>query len=121
MLNLVARIVLLTHSCFIIWALFGGFVARNNTTTLIVQLLCVSWGLITTWFGVPCPLTLLEKWLLAAASSPVYEGECLPHYLWEPWSIPQGPTLAISMLLLLLLLNGAAYYPLLRKRMSHND
>lgn len=119
MYNFLASFVVVLHITFVAWVLVGGFFARKSRIATMLQLFCLLWGILITWFGFPCPLTDLEKMFLSLAGEQSYEGEFLPHYLWSKFQISQGPILAIVMLILLFSLNIVAYFPIIKAKIRY--
>ena len=75
-----ATLVLFIHLLFILWVVFGAFVARSRPVLLLLHMASLIWGILTelVW---PCPLTLLENWLGQRAGIEPYQGGFLLHYL----------------------------------------
>ncbi len=73
--------VLAIHAVFILWVIFGAFVARSRPKLRWFHILCLVWGVLVEVLPWPCPLTLLENWLEAKARVAPYAGGFLMHYL----------------------------------------
>jgi len=76
-----AVFVLLLHSLFIVWVIFGAFVARSRPILRWLHIASLVWGIFTELLPWPCPLTVLENWLEAKAGVQPYQGGFLLHYL----------------------------------------
>lgn len=73
--------VLLLHTLFILWVIFGALVTRNRPVLRGLHVASLIWGILTELTALPCPLTLLENWLEAKAGVEPYQGGFLLHYL----------------------------------------
>jgi uncharacterized protein DUF2784 len=76
-----AVFVLFLHALFIVWVVFGAFVARSRAVLRWVHIASLIWGILTELLPWPCPLTVLENWLEAKAGVQPYQGGFLLHYL----------------------------------------
>ena len=72
---------LILHALFILWVVFGAFVARSRPMLRWLHIASLVWGILTELLPWPCPLTLLENWLEAKAGVQPYPGGFLLHYL----------------------------------------
>jgi hypothetical protein len=112
-----ADAVLLLHLAFIVFAVFGGWLALRWRWMPWLHLPAATWGVIVEWSGSICPLTYLENHFLRLAGDARYAGGFVERYLW-PLVYPQGLTrqhqLAIG--LLVLVANLAAYAAVLARR-----
>ena len=73
--------VLLLHTLFIVWVIFGALVTRNRPVLRGLHVASLIWGILAELTAWPCPLTLLENWLEAKAGMEPYQGGFLLHYL----------------------------------------
>lgn len=73
--------VLLLHTLFIVWVVFGAFVTRSRPILRWLHIASLVWGILTEVMPWPCPLTVLENWLEAKAGVEPYQGGFLLHYL----------------------------------------
>lgn len=73
--------VLVLHTLFIVWVVFGALVTRNRPILRGLHVASLIWGILTELTLWPCPLTLLENWLEARAGVEPYQGGFLLHYL----------------------------------------
>ena len=73
--------VLFLHALFIMWVIFGAFLARSRPVLRWLHIVSLVWGILTELLPWPCPLTVLENWLEAKAGVQPYQGGFLLHYL----------------------------------------
>ena len=86
-----ADIVLFSHLLFVTFVISGlllifvGSVFSwswvRNTVFRILHLLSIGIVVIQSWFGVVCPLTILENWLREKGGEVVYEGTFISHWM----------------------------------------
>jgi hypothetical protein len=76
-----AVFVLVLHALFIVWVVFGAFVARSRPVLRWLHIASLVWGILTELLPWPCPLTLLKNWFEANAGVQPYQGGFLLHYL----------------------------------------
>jgi hypothetical protein len=84
-----ANLVLLGHFLFVLFAVFGGFLALIDWRWAIAHLPAVAWSSFVNLAGRTCPLTPLEKSLRRAAGKDDYEGGFIQHYI-GPLVYPGG-------------------------------
>jgi hypothetical protein len=98
-----ATLVLLVHALFILWVVFGAFLARSRPQLRRVHIACLIWGVLTELLPWPCPLTLLENKLEQKAGIETYQGGFLLHYLDKlvypdvPQSILVGAAIVVAI------------------------
>ena len=73
--------VLFLHALFILWVVFGALLTRSRPILRWLHIVSLVWGILTELLPWPCPLTVLENWLEAAAGVQPYQGGFLLHYL----------------------------------------
>lgn len=73
--------VLFIHALFILWVVFGAFLARSRPILRWLHMVSLLWGILTELLPWSCPLTLLENWLETKAGIEPYRGGFLLHYL----------------------------------------
>ena len=73
--------ILLLHSLFILWVIFGALLTRSRPLIRWLHIASLVWGVLTEVLPWPCPLTLLENWLEGRAGIEPYQGGFLLHYL----------------------------------------
>ena len=78
---LLADLVLLVHLAFIIFVIFGGFLAINNVKWAWLHVPTAVWGGLVEFAGWICPLTPLENWLCFKAGAGTYQESFIAHYL----------------------------------------
>jgi uncharacterized protein DUF2784 len=78
---LLANIVLILHLAFVAFVLFGALLALKWKKLMWVHPLAVSWGALTEFAGIVCPLTPLEDGLRRLGGAGGYEGGFIEHYV----------------------------------------
>jgi hypothetical protein len=73
--------VLVLHALFVVWVVFGAFLARSRPWLRGVHIASLTWGLLTEFLPWPCPLTLLENWLEARGGATPDQAGFLLHYM----------------------------------------
>src|SRR5512140_3093381 len=97
------ELVLFLHFAFVLFAIFGGFLALLDLRWVWVHLPAVLWSSVVILAAWTCPLTPLEKSLRVKAGGTEYQGGFITHYL-GPLVYPGGMprrlelTAAISIL-----------------------
>ncbi len=82
MLALVAAAVVAAgHMAFLGYLVLGGFLGLRRLAWLWPHLASTIWSVWVTLTGWTCPLTTLEKDLLARGGRTPYEGSYIAHYL----------------------------------------
>jgi uncharacterized protein DUF2784 len=76
-----ATLVLFVHALFILWVIFGAFLARYRPILRWLHIASLIWGILTELLLWPCPLTFLEDLLEGRAGIEPYQGGFLLHYL----------------------------------------
>ena len=69
------------HLAYLVYAAVGGFLALRWRGWLWPHLVSTAWSVVVTVTAVRCPLTALEKELLARAGEPVYDDSFTAYYL----------------------------------------
>ena len=77
------------HLGYLLYAIFGGFLGLLDVRWLWVHLVSSTWSITVTATAVNCPLTKVEKWLIAESGGTVYSGTFIDHYLEGP-IYPEG-------------------------------
>lgn len=108
--QMLADLVLLCHLAFIIFVLFGGFLALWWRWIPWVHLPAAFWGAALEFGGWICPLTPLENWLRQASGGAGYTGGFIEHYaiavIYPPGLTPQ---IQLLLGLVVILMNAVAY------------
>ncbi len=50
------------HMMFLLYVMFGGFIAWRWPRTILLHLVAVGWGIASVVLGLECPLTDAENW-----------------------------------------------------------
>jgi hypothetical protein len=95
---LLADLVLLVHLAFIIFAIFGGFLAIKNVKWAWLHVPTAAWGGLVEFAGWICPLTHLENWLRCRVRAGTYQESFIVHYL-SPLIYPTGLTRDVQIIL----------------------
>jgi Protein of Unknown function (DUF2784) len=69
------------HMAYLVYAVFGGFLAFLGLPWLGLHLLSSTWSFTVTLTTLNCPLTTLEKWLWVQAGVTPYDGTFIEQYL----------------------------------------
>lgn len=115
--RILADVVVVFHLLFVLFALFGGFLALRWRWMPLAHLPALAWGVWIEVSGGICPLTPLENRLRAAGGEAGYHGGFVEHYL-LPVLYPAGLTRELQWTLaaILLLVNAIAYLLVWRRR-----
>lgn len=107
---LLADAVLLLHLAFVLFVLFGGFLALKCRRAIWLHLPAAIWGAVVEFSGWICPLTPLENWLRAQGGEGGYEGDFIVRYV-IPILYPEALTPQIQVILALVVMgvNVAIY------------
>ena len=116
-LQLAADLVVLLHLLFIVFAVFGGFVALRWPGVAALHLPAVLWAGLVELLGWTCPLTPLESRLRAGGGSAGYDASFVEHYV-LPIVYPAALTRDTQVVLGIgvVLVNVAVYAWLWRRR-----
>ena len=118
--RLLADLVVLLHSGFILFALLGGLAAMKRPRIAWLHVPALAWAVAVEAAGWICPLTPLERHLRLAAGQTAYAGGFVEHYL-VPILYPGSLTRADQLLLALalLLFNAVVYGAGCHRRKAH--
>jgi uncharacterized protein DUF2784 len=108
-----ATFVLFVHALFILWVVFGAFVARCRPRLRWLHIASLIWGALTELLPWPCPLTLLENWLEQSAGVEPYHGEFLLHYL-DKFVYPDVPAGVLIVAAVIVCLLNLVFYARLK-------
>lgn len=108
--GLVADAVLVAHLAFVVFAVFGGFLALRWHWWTMIHLPAACWVVLVEWMNWPCPLTPIEQHFRVLAGQDGYSGDFVSHYL-MPIIYPGNLTRSTQVLLgaLALMINAIAY------------
>ena len=93
-----ADLVLIVHTLFIIFAVFGGLIVIKWYKVIWLHIPCALWGALIEFFGWICPLTYLENYLREIGNGNYHGSSFIQHYL-LPIIYPPGLTTDIQILL----------------------
>ena len=79
--GILADIVVLAHTAFILFAVFGGFLVLRRRRLAWLHIPAVLWAALVEIAGWICPLTPLEKLLRRRAGDGMYQSDFIEHYL----------------------------------------
>jgi uncharacterized protein DUF2784 len=116
--RLLANAVVLVHALFIVFIVFGGFLAWRWRWVAVLHVPAAIWGVLIEYRGWICPLTPLENALRVKAGQAGYSGGFVEHYL-LPAMYPSGLTPRMQAVLgtLVLVVNVVAYTIFVRRLM----
>ena len=116
--RLLANAVVVVHALFIVFIVFGGFLAWRWRWVAVLHVPCAAWGVLIEYNGWICPLTPLENSLRMRAGQQGYSGGFVEHYL-VPAIYPAGLTPRIQVVLgtAVLVVNVITYAVVVRRLM----
>ncbi len=116
--RLLANAVVVVHALFIVFIVFGGFLAWRWRRVAVLHVPCAVWGMLIEYNGWICPLTPLENSLRMRARQQGYSGGFVEHYL-LPAIYPAGLTPRIQVVLgtAVLVVNVITYAVVVRRLM----
>jgi uncharacterized protein DUF2784 len=79
--RLLADVVVILHFTFVLFVLFGGFLAWWKPRIAWLHLPAAAWGAAVEFGGWVCPLTPLEQWLRLRAGASVYDSDFIGKYV----------------------------------------
>lgn len=115
--RLLADALVVVHGAFVLFVVFGGFLALWKTRLAWVHIPAALWGAYVEFAGKICPLTPLENHFRQLAGERGYNEGFIEHYL-IPLMYPEGLTRDIQLMLglVVLAINLIAYGLVLRKQ-----
>lgn len=87
--RILGNLVLASHFVFVLFAVFGGFLALWKRWPIWLHVPSVLWSSFVNLFGRVCPLTPLENRFRHLAGQAGYEGGFIQHYV-APLVYPGG-------------------------------
>jgi hypothetical protein len=108
--GILADIVVLAHTAFVLFAVFGGFLVLRRRRLAWLHIPAVLWAALVEMAGWNCPLTPLENLLRQRAGERIYQSGFIEHYL-MPVLYPAALTreLHTALGLAVLFINVAVY------------
>jgi hypothetical protein len=79
--HVLADLVVLVHLAFVLFAVFGGFLAFLWKRCTWVHLPAVLWAVFIEFMGWVCPLTPLENWLREKGGGSGYRAGFVEHHI----------------------------------------
>ena len=79
--GILADIVVLAHTAFVLFAVFGGFLVLRRRRLSWLHIPAVLWAALVEMAGWICPLTPLENLLRHRAGERIYQSDFIEHYL----------------------------------------
>jgi hypothetical protein len=89
MAGVAAQAVVVVHLAYLLYVVLGGLVGLRSLLWLWPHALTAFWALVGLAIQVSCPLTLLEKHLIALDGAEPYAGTFIGHYV-EGVLYPEG-------------------------------
>lgn len=115
--RLCADLVLVFHLAFVAFVVFGGLLVLRWPRVMWFHLAALTWGALTEFLGLICPLTPLEVHLRELGGEAGYSGDFIDHYI-TSLVYPAGLTRDIQFWLgvLVVVPNVLLYAYFLRRR-----
>ena len=95
---LTADLIVLIHFAFILFVIFGGFLAMKWRKVIWLHMPAAVWGVLIEFYGWICPLTILENQLRRDNNNGAYSTGFIEHYI-IPVIYPEGLTPEIQIIL----------------------
>ena len=118
--SLLAWATVAAHAVFILFAVFGGFVAWRYPWVALLHVPAAAWGAYVEFSGRICPLTPIENQFRGLAGLAGYSEDFVEHYLLAIM-YPEGLTVPIQYALgaLVLALNAGIYFAIARRALRN--
>jgi hypothetical protein len=116
MWTLAAAAVALLHALYLCFQTFGALLGLHDRRWIMPHLVAVAWGVTIIAIAGSCPLTLLEKSLIAEADRVPYSESFLDHYLFGTL-LPDGTQAWVYALHLVVIV--LTYVLVVRRRRGH--
>jgi hypothetical protein len=115
--GILADLVVVLHSLFVLFVIFGGLLVLRWPRLAYVHLPVATYGALIELVGWICPLTPLEKRLREQAGLEGYEGGFVEHYI-LPVLYPSALTRGVQLVLggLVIGINVAIYGVIVKRR-----
>ncbi len=98
--RVLADVALVVHFLFVVFVIFGGFLALRWRRIAWVHIPVALYGAAIEFLGFVCPLTPLEVWLRRRGGEAGYEGGFVEHYITAalyPAGLTRGVQLALGV------------------------
>jgi hypothetical protein len=79
--RLLAGVVAVLHGAFLVYVVFGGFMAWRWPKTIWLHVAAVAWGIGIVAIGWECPLTDLEEWFAERGGDELSDGGFVDRYV----------------------------------------
>ena len=119
---LLADLVVLVHSAFVLFVILGGFLTVRWHGVAWIHLPAAAWAAIVEIFGWVCPLTPLENWLRQQGGESGYGSDFVARYVLPtlyPMDLTRGVQTAIGIFVILI--NLAIYAWIFRLLKTKRD
>ncbi len=115
--GILADIVVLAHTVFVLFAVFGGFLVLRIRRLVWLHIPTVLWAALVEMAGWICPLTPLENLLRHRAGERIYQSGFIEHYLMQVlYPAVLTRELQTALGLAVLFINVAVYTRVWRRR-----
>lgn len=79
--RILADLILIVHFCFVLFAIFGGFLVLRRRWILWLHFPALFWSVLVEIFNFICPLTYIENFLRASGGEAGYSGGFIEYYI----------------------------------------
>lgn len=79
--SILADMVVIAHFLFVLFVIFGGFLAIYKQGWAWLHIPAATWGALVEFTGWICPLTPLENWLRVRGGETAYTSDFIEHYI----------------------------------------
>ena len=79
--RIASDVMVMLHFAVLAFLVFGGFAAWIWPWALKAHIPLVGWGVLTSLFLIPCPLTAAENWLRQLGGLPAFETDFIETYI----------------------------------------
>lgn len=109
--RLLSDFVIIFHSAFVLFVIFGGLLLFWKRKIVWIHLPCAFWGAFVEFSGKICPLTPLEMLFRVKGGLQAYRGSFVEHYI-IPILYPVGLTRNIQIILgsIVIIINATIYW-----------
>lgn len=110
-----ADFLLITHICFVLFAVFGGLLVLRRRWIWKLHLPAVVWGFLVQYFIWSCPLTNWENYFRRLGGDAGYEGGFIEYYLTALLYPGFAPQFHLFLSISLILFNLIVYFFVFRR------